>query len=258
MMSVPMIEFRNAVLGYGRREVLSGISFAVLEGDYFGLVGPNGAGKTTIVRTILGAIPPLGGDVRVGGGAGAPVRVGYVPQRDAIDSVLPYSTQEVVMMGRYRQIGLFRRPSGEDRSVVRESLEQADAHSFAAVPFKELSGGQKQRALIARALATRPEVLILDEPTNGMDLSSRTAILALIRRLHDQQHITVILVSHLLDDVANHVRRLAIVQQGRFQVGSVEEILTAGNLSALYELPVEVERVGGNTIILAGGTDGSR
>ena len=257
-MEEPMIEFRNAVLGYGRRAVLSGINFSVLEGDYFGLVGPNGAGKTTIVRTILGAIPPLGGELRVGRVPGVPVRIGYVPQRDAIDSVLPYTAREVVMMGRYRQIGLFRRPSTEDRNVVEESLEQAEASGFASIPFKELSGGQKQRALIARALATRPEVLILDEPTNGMDLSSRTAILALIRRLHDRQRITVILVSHLLDDVANHVRRLAIVQQGRFEVGNVEDILTARNLSSLYELPVEVERVRGNIVILAGGPDEPR
>jgi ABC-type Mn2+/Zn2+ transport system ATPase subunit len=146
----------------------------------------------------------------------------------------------------------------KDRKVVEESLEQAEASGFASVPFKELSGGQKQRALIARALATRPEVLILDEPTNGMDLSSRAAILALIRRLHDRQRITVILVSHLLDDVANHVRRLAIVQQGRFEVGNVEDILTARNLSSLYELPVEVERVRGNIVILAGGPDEPR
>jgi ABC-type Mn2+/Zn2+ transport system ATPase subunit len=257
-MAEPIIEFRSAFLGYGRKVVLSDISFSVLDGDYFGLVGPNGAGKTTIVRAILGSLRPLAGEVRVAGGRGGRGRIGYVPQRDAIDSLLPYTAREVVMMGRYRQVGLLRRPSGGDRSIVEESLEHADASLFAAVPFKELSGGQKQRVLIARALATRPEVLILDEPTNGMDLSSRSGILTLIRRLHEKDRLTVILVSHLLDDVANHVGRLAIVQQGKFRVGGVEEILTAGTLSALYDLPVEVERVRGNTVILTGGNDEHR
>jgi manganese/zinc/iron transport system ATP- binding protein len=245
----PLIAFRSAALGYGRKRILSDISFSIEEGEFFGIVGPNGAGKTTIVRTILGMIPPLGGEVRVGGGEG--LRLGYVPQRDAINSILPYTGWEVVMMGRYRQMGPLRRPAKSDQEAVREGLLQVDAMGFACRPFGELSGGQKQRVLIARALASHSEVLILDEPTNGMDLASRVGILALIRRLHTRG-LTVILVSHLLDDVANYVQRLAIVQEGSFLVGDVAEILTAQNLSTLYSLPVEVEHIRGNTVILPG------
>ncbi len=118
----PLIEFNNATLGYGSKVVLSGISFTILPGEYLGIVGPNGAGKTTIIRTILGSIPPIAGEVKVHSASGGDLRIGYVPQRDTIDYVLPYTVREVVMMGRYRQIGLLRRPGAEDREVVRKAL----------------------------------------------------------------------------------------------------------------------------------------
>ncbi len=248
----PLIQFTQVTLGYGKKAVVRDVTFSVASGDFLGLVGPNGAGKTTIVRAILGTLAPMSGTVSVGNGPRERLRIGYVPQRDTIDYVLPYSAREVVLMGRYRQIGLLRRPGAEDRAIVTTALGYAGADAFAGHPFRDLSGGQKQRVLIARALAMQPEVLILDEPTNGMDLSSRLSILHLIGRLHTEQQLTVIMVSHLLDDLANHVRRLAIVQQGVFMVGSVEEILTGENLSALYQLPVDVVRIGGHTAILPG------
>jgi ABC-type Mn2+/Zn2+ transport system ATPase subunit len=252
-----LIEFRDVTLGYGRKVIVQNVSFSVARGDYLGVVGPNGAGKTTIVRGILGTLPPLAGVVRIGSAGRESLRIGYVPQRDTIDSVLPYTAREVVLMGRYRQLGLVRRPGANDRTIVAGALAHAEADAFADITFRELSGGQKQRVLIARALAMQPEVLILDEPTNGMDLSSRLSILELICHLHEEGGLTVIMVSHLLDDLANHVRRLAIVQQGVFQIGAVEEILTGKNLSALYQRPVEVIRVGTHTAVVPGGDRGS-
>lgn len=253
-----LITFRDATLGYGRKVVLSGITFEIREGDYFGLVGPNGAGKTTILRTILGTIRPLEGTVELHPVGDHPIRFGYVPQRETIDEVLPYTVEEVVMMGRYRQIGFFRRPGKADREQVARSLDHTSIGNIGNRQFRTLSGGQKQRVLIARALATEPDVLILDEPTNGMDLSSRTAILDLINQLHDEDRLTVIMVSHLLDDVANHVQRIAIVDQNFFRVGHTAEVLTRENLSSMYNMPVNVERIAGNTIILAGGTNGKQ
>ena len=253
-----IIDFRNATLGYGSKAVLREISFVVNEGEYFGLVGPNGAGKTTILRAILGILKPLSGEVLVGTAEGRPLRFGYVPQRDTIDDVLPYTVEEVVMMGRYRQVGLFRSPGAEDRVKVSESLAHVDVETIRGRAFKDLSGGQKQRVLIARALASQPDVLILDEPTNGMDLSSRTVILQLIGQLHSQDRLTVIMVSHLLDDVANHVQRIAVVEQNFFQVGAVKAVLTGKNLSTLYGMPVDVHAVEGNTVIMAGGRHGKR
>ena len=253
----PVIEFRRATLGYGRKVVLRDITFAVQPGEYFGMVGPNGAGKTTIIRTILGTLAPLTGEVRVRNADGVVPRLGYVPQRDKIDSVLPYSVEEVVMMGRYREIGLLRRPGKADVEAVAESLRHVGIEGLRGRVFNDLSGGQKQRVLIGRALVARPEILILDEPTNGMDLSSRASILELIQRLHEEERLTVIMVSHLLDDVANHVHRLAIVEQNFFQVGDVKDVLTAENLSTLYQMEVRVAEVEGGKVILARGRHGT-
>ena len=253
-----LIEFRNATLGYGSKVVLKDVSFVINDGDYFGLVGPNGAGKTTLLRAILGTLKPLSGDVRVGRDADGSMRFGYVPQRDTVDYVMPYTVEEVVMMGRYRQIGLLHRPSQRDRQIVTESLKHIGIEDLRNFAFKDLSGGQKQRTLIARALASQPAVLILDEPTNGMDLPSRTSILQLVYHLHVHDNLTVIMVSHMLDDVANYVKRIALVERASFQVGAVDEILTAKNLSTLYEMPVSVTNLYGNKIILAGGADGNR
>ncbi len=254
----PIIEFRDTTLGYGHKAVLAGVSFAIHAGEYVGLVGPNGAGKTTILRTILGSLKPLAGEVRIDGPDDRKLRFGYVPQRDTIDYVLPYTVEQVVMMGRYHQMGLIGRPQKKDRESVERSLAAVSIEDLRDRCLKDLSGGQKQRALIARALASEPDVLTLDEPTNGMDLSSRIAILDLIQSLHADGRFTVLMVSHLLDDVANYVKRIMLVEPGQFQVGFVEDVLTGENLTALYGMHVEVQRVQGKTVILAGGMHGLR
>ena len=138
--------------------------------------------------------------------------------------MLPYTIEEVVMMGRFRRIGFFKHAGSTDRALVAQAIEHVDMSAMVGRPYKDLSGGQKQRVLIARALASEPEVLVLDEPTNGMDLPSRLAILDLARHLHATTQLTVIMVSHLLDDVANHVKRMAIVEREFFLVGDVQEM----------------------------------
>lgn len=254
-MATSIIEFRQASLGYGKHIVLRGVTFGITAGDYFGLVGPNGAGKTTILRAILGSLKPLAGTLILRPTGDRPLRFGYVPQRETIDNILPFTVEQVVMMGRYHQIGMFGRPRPADHDAVGRSIHQVDIGNLRRRHFRELSGGQKQRTLIARALASEPDVLILDEPTNGMDLSSRASILSLIDTLHRSGKLTVIMVSHLLDDVANHVHRLAIVEHDFFQVGDIDEVLTGPNLGSLYRMPVAVERIRGRAVILTGGHD---
>jgi ABC-type Mn2+/Zn2+ transport system ATPase subunit len=254
---LPFVRFTNVSLGYGRNAVLRDVSFVIGAGEYFGLVGPNGTGKTTIVRTILGSLKPISGTVDVAHPQGRPLRFGYVPQRDTVDAVLPYTAREVVMMGRFRQLGLLRRPGAIDRDAVAKSLAQVHMEDAADRTFRDLSGGLKQRALIARALVSDPDMLVLDEPTNGMDLASRRAILDLVDDLHQTKSLTVLLVSHLLDDVANHVQRLAVVDHKIFSVGSVDAVLTGTNLSAIYDMPVDVAQVRGRIVIVTGGRDGS-
>jgi manganese/zinc/iron transport system ATP- binding protein len=249
-----LVTFQRVTLGYGHRAVLTGISFDIPEGDFLGLVGPNGAGKTTILRAILGTLAPLGGSItRVPG-----LRFGYVPQRDQVDYNFPLKVVDVVLMGRYDRIGLGRRPRASDRQHALDALEHVGIPDLAEHPISALSGGQKQRTLIARALVGRPNVLVLDEPLSGMDLVATTQILGLVRELHARDRLTVLMVSHALNEVANYVERIALVADGRLRIGSVGEILSERTLSEIYGIPVDVESFDGHRIVVARPTDAER
>jgi manganese/zinc/iron transport system ATP- binding protein len=242
-----LITFDHATLGYGRRVVLSDISFDIPAGDFLGLVGPNGAGKTTILRAILGTLVPQEGTVTKAQG----LRFGYVPQRDSVDYGFPLKVLDVVLMGRYDRIGLFRRPSAADRALACDALDHVGIGDLADVPLAALSGGQKQRALIARALVGEPNVLVLDEPTNGMDLVSTTQILGLVRELHERDNLTVLMVSHALNEVANYVDRIALVVDRGFRIGTVADIMTEETLTTMYGIPVDVDEMHGHRIVVA-------
>ena len=242
-----LIRFDHATLGYGRHVVLSDISFDIPAGDFLGLVGPNGAGKTTILRAILGSLAPLQGTVTTA----ADVRFGYVPQRDSVDYGFPLKVVDVVVMGRYDRIGLFRRPSRVDRELGCDALDHVGIGHLADEQLNSLSGGQKQRVLIARALVGQPNVLVLDEPTNGMDLVSTTQILGLVRELHERDHLTVLMVSHALNEVANYVDRIALVVERGFRVGPVADIMTEDTLTQMYGIPVDVDEMHGHRIVVA-------
>jgi ABC-type Mn2+/Zn2+ transport system ATPase subunit len=244
------IELDHVTLGYGRRAVLRDIVLEVAAGDFLGIVGPNGAGKTTLLRALLGSLRPLRGAIRI------PERglvFGYVPQRQAVDETFPLTVRELILMGRFARIGLFRRPRPEDHARVVEAAEHVGIADLLDRRYRTLSGGQKQRTLIARALAAEPTVLVLDEPTNGMDLPAEYAIMELVRRLHVEDRLTVVMVSHLLNVVASYVARLAIVGGGRLEVGPIATMLTAEKLTALYGTAVRVHHLDGSAVVLAGG-----
>lgn len=242
-----LVTFDHATLAYGRRVVLSDLTFEIPEGDFLGLVGPNGAGKTTILRAILGTLDPSGGTVT----RRPELRFGYVPQRDQVDYGFPLRVLDVVLMGRYDRVGIGRRPTRADRDRARAALDAVGIAELAKEPLTRLSGGQKQRTLIARALVGEPNLLVLDEPTTGMDLVSTTQILGLVRELHERSGLTVLMVSHALNEIANYVTRIALVQEGSFRIGAVDEIVNERTLSALYGIPVEVDSFDGHRIVLA-------
>jgi ABC-type Mn2+/Zn2+ transport system ATPase subunit len=242
-----LITVDHATLGYGRRVVLSDISFDITAGDFLGLVGPNGAGKTTILRAILGTLAPQQGTVSKAPG----LRFGYVPQRDSVDYGFPLKVCDVVMMGRSDRIGLLRRPSKQDRDLAGQALAHVGIGDLADRQLSALSGGQKQRVLIARALVGEPNVLVLDEPTNGMDLVSTTQILGLVRELHERDRLTVLMVSHALNEVANYVERIALVVPRGFRIGPVGEIMTEAVLTQMYGIPVDVDEMHGHRIVVA-------
>lgn len=237
-MAEEIINLSNVSIGYGKKVIAQDINFSVCKNDFIGLVGPNGAGKTTLLKTILGSVKPLSGSIKK-----QDLKVGYVPQRDTLQPLLPYSVYDVVMMSRYSKLGYFKNPGKFDKEIVEESLEQVDISNLKDMHYKSLSGGQRQRALIARALSSQPSILILDEPTNGMDTPSHYALLNLIANLHSEKNLAIIMVSHLLTDVANYVKKLILIDNGFFQFGDIDDLLSEDNLQRAYSSEFTVKRV---------------
>ena len=242
-----LLTFENVTLGYGRRRILENLNFTFRTGDYIGIVGPNGAGKTTLLHAILGSLAPQNGTVTQ---HRKPLTFGYVPQSQTMDDQFPLTALDIVLMGRYRSLGLFRRPSAEDKDRAHLALEQVGVPDLAPRLFREFSGGQKQRTLMARALVSDPDVLVLDEPTNDMDVAAEHATMELVDQLHDERGLLVLMVSHMLNVVVNHVRQVALVGGGQFEMGTVEEIVTPATLKRLYNLPLEVVEVGRKRVVL--------
>ena len=236
-------------VGYHRHPILPPIDLSIAPGTYLGIVGPNGSGKTTLVRTMLGLLPPVAG--RVEHPLGRPPRFGYVPQRSDSERSFPMTALDLVTMGRYRQAGLITRVSRADREAARACLKQVGLEGQVSNPLGTLSGGQRQRALIARALATDPEVLILDEPTTGMDLVAEAAMLQLIEALHTRLNLGIVIISHHLGLVASHAREVLLVDKDRQAVehGPVEVVVTPQRLSHLYGRPVDVQAQGEHRLV---------
>jgi len=243
-----LIRFEDAALGYGGRTVLDHVDATVERGDFLGVIGPNGSGKTTMLRCMLGSMRPLSGRVRVAEG----LRFGYVIQRQALDTLFPLTAVAVAEMGRNARLGPGRRPGRADGEIVERSLEIVGMSALGGTLFRELSGGQKQRVLLARALASEPDILLLDEPTNDLDVSGETRIMDLIHEIHHSRGITVVIVSHLLHVVLNHVDRMMFIMNGAVRIHTIEEVLSRGFLSGLYGVDIQVNVVNGKRCIVMG------
>ncbi|MFQ5950211.1 MAG: metal ABC transporter ATP-binding protein, partial [Nitrospiria bacterium] len=233
------IKLEDLVIGHRGRAVLpKKISLSVRKGEFWGIVGPNGAGKTTLIKTILGIIPPVKGRVdRVDG-----LTFGYVPQRGTLDDIFPLTVLDVVLMGRYAQIGPMRWVTRSDRESARHYLDRVGIVHLADRPFRTLSGGQKQRTLLARGLAAEPDILILDEPTDGMDLAGESGMMGLILDLQQESGLTILMITHILNLVANFAERLILIhrEENRFETGMTAELLDSQRLKEIYRLDVDV------------------
>ena len=218
-----LVTLRDVSLGYDGRPVLQNVSLTIERGEFLALLGPNGAGKTTLLRGILGLIPVLAGTIEYGFDrlASPP---GYVPQRETLDPIFPLTAFEVVIMGTYARLPLFRPVGRRERARAAECLAQVGLGAASDQLFWELSGGQKQRVLIARALAVEPEVLLLDEPTAGVDAAAEEVILDLIARLNRERRLTVGLVCHHLPRLRSLVHTAIWVDEGRASKCSLDDL----------------------------------
>ena len=251
MTSTRLIDLQDASLGYGRTVILKNIRFGLDAGDFVGLVGPNGAGKTTLLRGLLGLVNPQSGERRINPPeASADLVFGYVPQEKAVDPFFPLSVLDVVLMGRYRVLGPGRRPGARDREVALTCLGHVQLENLASDSFQDLSGGQKQRVLLARALATEPHVLVLDEPTSAMDLAAEKGLMAVIREQHEAHGLTVVLAAHDLNLIGRFASKIAIVAGGRVHSGTPRELLEARQLREVYGVDLEVHEVHGRRLIV--------
>ncbi|MFG2168438.1 metal ABC transporter ATP-binding protein [Micromonospora chersina] len=216
-MTEPVIQVAHAAVGYDGRAVLRDVSLTVTAGEVVAVLGANGSGKSTLIRAVLGLVPLGAGSVTL---FGAPQRrfrqwhrIGYVPQRLGAGSGVPATVGEVVASGRLARRGVLRPPRRADREAVAAALRAVGLADRAGDPVATLSGGQQQRTLIARALAGRPELLVLDEPTAGVDAASQEAFAAALRDFRDGGG-TVLLVAHELGPLRPLISRAVVVHQG--------------------------------------------
>jgi ABC-type Mn2+/Zn2+ transport system ATPase subunit len=221
-----MVRLDGVAVGYGRHVVLKDITFRLRRGCFAGLLGANGSGKTTLLKTLLGILAPLTGRVEYASINGRAPVLGYVPQREALDPIFLLTSFEVVLMGVCVRIGPARLIDASEREWARQCLGATGAAEIEHHRFSELSGGQKQRVLIARALAVRPDFLLLDEPTTGLDNAAAQSINELLHRIHVEQRLTVLMVSHDLPTVRRNVEEVIWLHQGHVRQGRVEDLLT--------------------------------
>ena len=221
----PLLILRDASFGYANRPVLEHVDLELGRGEFAALLGPNGAGKTTLLRGIAGLLPVLAGTLRLGFDR-ATSPLGYVPQRDVLDPTFPLTVREVVLMGTYAGLRPLQRVGRQERLVAARCLDLVGLGAIADQRFASLSGGQTQRALIARALAAGPRLLLLDEPTAGVDAEATVAIMDVLGRLNRDDGLTVLLVTHQLRLLRGLTTAVFWVQDGRAVRGRVEDMLT--------------------------------
>jgi ABC-type Mn2+/Zn2+ transport system ATPase subunit len=247
-----MIKFSNVQLGYGRRPVLNALNFKIQKGDFFGIVGPNGAGKTTLIKAVLGLLKPIKGEISfINNGKGHKKSIGYVPQHASVDEIFPITTLDMVLMGRYAKMGIFKRPKNSDYAIAEDMLKNVGMEDLAGRNYRELSGGQKQRTLIARAMVSEPDILILDEPVEGMDIQGEIAIMELVKILHAEYTLTVILVCHDLNIIANYVKTLSIIHNNTLKLGSIDSMFTEETMAKVYGANVKIVNIAGQKAIIS-------
>ncbi|WMN11216.1 metal ABC transporter ATP-binding protein [Marivirga salinae] len=231
----PIIEIHDLSVAYERKPVLWDVDLSLPEGQLIGIIGPNGAGKSTLLKAIMGLLPLNSGYIQINGKPLEEMRhkISYVPQRESVDWDFPTSVYEVVMMGRYGQLGLFNRPKKADKEIVMDSLRQVGMEDFKNRQISQLSGGQQQRVFLARALAQQADIYFMDEPFAGVDAATEKAIIKLLGEMSAQNK-TVIVVHHDLQSVAKYFDWIILLNMRLVASGPINEAFTPELLQETY------------------------
>jgi len=236
---VPIFEVSNLSFKVGQLNILSNISMDILRGEYIAIIGPNGGGKTTLIRMLLGLDKPTSGDIKIYGKKLKDFKkwskIGYVPQRAShVDANFPATVEDIVNMGRTSKRGLFSSTSKDDKAFVQDAMMKMDVLNLKDKMIGTLSGGQRQRVMIARALASSPEILILDEPNTGVDVVSQNRFYALLRALNKDENITIVFITHDIGVIADDIARLFTINQKATICNNPKQTLSCEDMSLLY------------------------
>ncbi len=251
----PAVELRGAAARIGDSTIWAGVDLVIEPGELVAVLGPNGAGKSTLLRVLLGLLPPSAGSVTV---LGAPPGrrngdIGYLPQRHAFDSSTRIRGVDLVRLGLDGdRWGLPLGAGRATRARVDRVIDLVGARSYARRSIGECSGGEQQRLLIAQALAAEPELLLLDEPLDSLDLPNQTAVSALLGRICRSQDVAVLLVAHDVNPLLHDLDRVVYVAGGRVVSGLPEQVITSETLSGLYGVPIEVLRTSDGRLVVVG------
>lgn len=247
---IPAIEVSHLTAGYGGHIALDDVTFTVERGCLAGLVGPNGSGKSTLIKVIMGLHKPWSGEVRLAGriGGNSHRLIGYAPQSELVDWAFPVTVFDVVLMGRYGNVGLVRRPGPEDREVAMRSLERVGMGDLEDRQIGELSGGQQRRVLIARALAQESDLILLDEPVAGLDAAAQHDLLRLLEDLRKEQR-TLLVATHDLSCVASDFDHAVLLNKHVVAFGRPEDVFTPELLSEAFQRHLLVLPGGERTLV---------
>lgn len=222
-------------VAYQKKPVLRNVSFTIPEGNLIGIIGPNGAGKSTLIKSVLGLIPRVSGEVSIFGKpySESRKRVGYVPQRESVDWDFPTNALDVVMMGRYGHLGWFKRPGAKEKAIALDCLAKVGMADFADRQISQLSGGQQQRVFLARALAQNADLYFMDEPFVGVDAMTEKAIITLLNELKRQGK-TVLVVHHDLATVKGYFDWVMLLNVELVACGETAKIFNTSMLQQTY------------------------
>jgi len=234
-MSEIALETHDLTVTYHKRPVLYGVDVSIPTGNLVGVIGPNGAGKSTLIKAIMGIVPSASGWVKA---FGDPVkdnfhRVGYVPQRESVDWDFPVTVMDVALMGTYGRLGLFGRPGAKQKKEAAEALEKVGMLPYANRQIGNLSGGQQQRVFLARALAQKSDLYLMDEPFVGVDAATESAIITLLEEMRAEGK-TVVVVHHDLQSAREYFDMLLLLNMRVIEFGKTEDVFTAEKLQRTY------------------------